>query len=95
MRAELLDAWERAWSLLFGVIDALTSQDLDRTITIRQQPLTVRQALLRSLDHAAGHVGQVVYVARLVHRGEWNWLSIAPGESRAYNRRLAGETPSA
>jgi uncharacterized damage-inducible protein DinB len=86
-RAELLECWERAWSVLFATIDSLDSADLDRTITIRTQPFTVRAALLRGLDHSAGHVGQVVYIARLAHRGPWRWLTIAPGDSRDYNRR--------
>lgn len=87
-RQELMARWERAWAMLFATLDALSDSDLDRTVMIRSQSVPVRAALVRSLDHIAGHVGQVAYVARFVHGGAWQWLSIPPGQSKAFNERL-------
>jgi uncharacterized damage-inducible protein DinB len=78
-RAELMARFDLAFQTLMTAVASLTDADLDKTITIRGQPLNVREALLRSVDHLAGHVGQIVYLGRLVHVGDWNWLSMAPG----------------
>ena len=44
----------------------------------------------RSLAHAAYHVGQVVYLAKLWAGDRFNSLSIPIGQSAAFNARLAG-----
>ncbi|HVT26527.1 MAG TPA: DUF1572 family protein, partial [Lacipirellulaceae bacterium] len=40
------------------------------------------------------HVGQIMLIARLVHQGDWNWLTIKPGGSRQHNQQTWG-TPAA
>src|SRR4029453_10087180 len=54
-REELLGAWERSWAVLFGLLAPLTDDDLLRTVTIRKEPLSVHDALHRSLAHAPDH----------------------------------------
>ena len=89
-RAELLEKWQRGWTPLFDAVSALTDADLPGTVIIRTQPLRIDQALHRSLAHAAYHVGQVVYLARLWVGDRWDSLSIPIGQSAAFNARLAG-----
>jgi len=80
-RASLLDAWERGWAALFATVDGLSDADLDRTVTIRGEGLTARQALIRGLTHAAYHTGQLAYLARLL-APESPWQTIPPGQSQ-------------
>ena len=94
-RSELVAKWNRGWEVMLNTLSALSDSDLDRTVTIRRQPLTVHEALHRSLAHAAYHVGQIVYVAKSIRGGEWKYLSIPPGQSDAYNQAPAYERPSA
>jgi uncharacterized damage-inducible protein DinB len=94
-RAELTEKWERGWQVLMATCDALSDADLARTVTIRQQPLTVNEALLRSLAHVSYHVGQIVYAAKVARDGDWQYLSIPPGGSAAYNNDPKYEKPSA
>jgi hypothetical protein len=82
-RAALLAAWERGWQALFATLGRLQASDLDRTVTIRGEAHTVLQAILRGATHAAYHVGQILYIARLV-RPDRPWLTIAPGGSRQH-----------
>jgi hypothetical protein len=79
-RTALLDAWERGWQALFATLGQLRDSDMERIVTIRGEPHTVRQALLRACTHAAYHVGQILYVARMLRPGSI-WLTIAPGTS--------------
>jgi uncharacterized damage-inducible protein DinB len=82
-RPNLLAAWERGWEVLFATLAGLSDADLDRSVTIRGESQTVRQALLRGMSHVAYHTGQVLYLVRL-WRPESPWLTIAPGQSRGF-----------
>ncbi len=46
-RASLLEAWERGWAALFATVEGMQDTDLDRSVTIRGEAMTARQALLR------------------------------------------------
>jgi len=83
--AEVTGKWARGWRVLFGALAELTDDDLDAPITIRGVPFRVDEALLRSLAHLAYHVGQIVLLARSFRGEDWEYLSIPPGESEAYN----------
>ena len=91
LRDELLAKWEQGWEVLLGSLAEVTDRQLAGTITIRGQELGIGEALLRSLAHTAYHVGQIVYVAKLLRGSEWVYLSIPPGGSDAYNQNPKGE----
>ena len=84
-RVALMEAWDRGWTLLFGVMDEAAEVGLDHAITIRGEPFTVRQAILRQMTHAAYHVGQIVQLAHRWRGTEWSYLSIPPGRSQEFN----------
>jgi hypothetical protein len=90
-RAALLQAWERGWQTLFDALGQLGETDLTRTVLIRGEPHTVLQATLRSLTHAAYHVGQLLYVARWVHP-DAPWQTVPPGGSRGLRGAYFGTT---
>jgi uncharacterized damage-inducible protein DinB len=82
-RASLLAAWERGWETLFNTLGQLTDTDLAKAITIRGEPHTLQQALIRGFGHAAYHVGQIMYVARLFN-ADAPYQTIAPGKSKEH-----------
>ena len=84
-RAEMDALWSQGWAVLEGTLAELTDADLSRTVTIRQQPLSVHAALCRSLAHVSYHVGQLVLLARMDAPDAWQSLSIPKGGSTAYN----------
>ncbi|MBT1697353.1 DUF1572 family protein [Fulvivirgaceae bacterium PWU4] len=85
-KAELLAAWEKGWNQLFLTIDSLTEADLDRIIYIRNEGQSVMDALQRQLAHYPHHVGQIVYIAKMLKGDDWKWLSIPKGGSQGYNQ---------
>ncbi|HVZ47691.1 MAG TPA: DUF1572 family protein [Gemmatimonadaceae bacterium] len=93
-KPDCLAKWDAGWKVVLDTLATLTDADLATTVYIRRQPLTVRDALLRSLAHASYHVGQIVYVAKSLRAGAWDYLSIAPGQSDAYNRDPKFEKPA-
>jgi hypothetical protein len=65
-----------------SAIDALTVDDLDRTIHIRGEAFLVVEALSRSITHTAYHVGQIVMLAKHLAGPHWATLSIPKGRSK-------------
>ncbi len=94
-REALRAQWIAGWTALYDAIGPLTDADLHRVVTIRGQALTVHDALHRSLAHASYHVGQIVTVAHAHLGTSWDYLSIPPGGSAAYNAAPTRETPEA
>ncbi len=80
-RASLLEAWERGWAALFATVEGMQDTDLERSVTIRGEAMTARQALLRAMSHIAYHTGQILYLVRLLEPGS-TWLTMPPGQSR-------------
>ena len=90
-RANLIAAWERGWSTLFDTLTSLSDADLQKTVRIRGEEHTALQALLRSLAHVAYHTGQIVYLSRLTQKEGWQWITIAPGQSRQFNEAMRAQ----
>lgn len=86
-RDALLAAWQQAWTVVDAALDDVAAAGkgaFARSVTIRQQPLTVHEALLRSVAHVAYHTGQIVLLARSFAGDTWRSLSIARGGSADY-----------
>jgi uncharacterized damage-inducible protein DinB len=94
-RGELLEKWNAGWKVLLDTLSGLTDDDLKKTVTIRQQPLIVHEALHRSLSHTVYHVGQIVYIAKELRGAAWSSLSIPRGQSATYNQAPKYETAAA
>jgi hypothetical protein len=80
-RPQVMQWWEDGWSTALGAIEALTPEDLTRTIHIRGEAFLVVEALNRSITHTSYHVGQIVYLARHFAGPAWKPLTIPKGES--------------
>ncbi len=85
-KSELLQLWDDGWVVLLITLDELSDDDLDKMVTIREKELTVADALHRSLAHVSYHVGQIVYIARMIVGNEWKSLSIPLSGSNTYNQ---------
>jgi len=91
--AEVLAKWKEGWDVLFATLEILGDDDLARTVTIRGVGCSVLDALQRSVTHTSFHVGQIVYQAKALRGAGWEWLTIPPGGSDAYNRDPRFEKP--
>jgi uncharacterized damage-inducible protein DinB len=83
-REALLEKWNTGWDVLLHALDPLTDEQIHSTVTIRQQPLTVHEALSRSLAHLSYHVGQIVYIAKAQRGENFTSLSIPRGASDTF-----------
>ena len=92
-RSEFIDKWNEGWDVLLSTLGSLSDDDLMRSVVIRGQSLPVHEALNRSVTHTSYHVGQIVYIAHAIVGKNWKYLSIAPGQSAAYNTNPVLEKP--
>jgi hypothetical protein len=85
-RSAVLKMWDEGWAVANSSLDALTPDDLGRTVTIRGEAFLVIEALNRSVTHTAYHVGQIVYLARHLAAPNWTSLSIPKGKSSEFSK---------
>lgn len=84
-RAQLMAVWQQGWDCLFAAIDSMREDELDALLYIRNQGHTYMEALNRQLAHYPYHVGQIVFIAKMVADEEWKSLSIPRNQSDSYN----------
>ncbi|MDP9078227.1 MAG: DUF1572 domain-containing protein [Bacteroidota bacterium] len=84
-KEELIALWNKGWQCMYNAIDPLTDDDLLYTIYIRNEPHTVIEAINRQLAHVPYHIGQIVFIAKMVSGENWNSLTIPKGQSNAFN----------
>lgn len=86
-KSEMLEKWEEGWKCVFDAIASITVDNFDTIIYIRNQGHTILEALNRQLAHYAYHIGQIVYIGKMIQSKDWNSLSIPKGESINYNQK--------
>lgn len=87
-KEQLISLWEEGWKCFLGVLEALSSADLEKTIYIRSEPLSVVDAINRQLAHYPYHVGQIIYAAKIIKNKNWQNLSIPKGRSAEFKNEL-------
>jgi len=87
-KSEVIERWNEGWACTFNAINNLEPGDLTKTIYIRSEPLQVYDALLRQLAHYPYHVGQIVFIGKMIKDNNWQSLSIPKGSSKQYNQKL-------
>ncbi|MBV8051510.1 MAG: DUF1572 family protein [Acidobacteriaceae bacterium] len=85
-RVQVMQWWENGWQCVFSAISPLKPADLTRTVFIAGREHTVMQAITRQLLHYAGHVNQIVMLAKHFRGSEWKSLSIPKGKSETFAR---------
>jgi hypothetical protein len=85
-KSEMTEMWSRGWDCLFEALNSIKEKDLEKIIYIRNQGHTVLEAINRQLAHYSLHIGQILYIGKMLRGEEWQSLSIAKGGSEAFNK---------
>ena len=85
-RQQLIDLWNKGWSCFLDALTSLKETDLLKTIYIRDESLSAIDAINRQLAHYPYHIGQIVYIGRLIKNNDWKSLSIPKKASQQYNQ---------
>lgn len=87
-KQQLTGLWQKGWDCCLGALNALTEDDLLKTIFIRSEGLQAIDAINRQLAHYPYHVGQIIYLAKIIRNENWQNLSIAKGHSEQFNHQM-------
>jgi hypothetical protein len=90
-KADIIALWEKGWQCMLQTFDSLQEADLGKTIYIRSEPLIVIDAINRQLAHIPSHVGQILYIGKMLMKDKWESLSIPKGGSEDFNKQMAGK----
>lgn len=82
---ELLTLWGEGWACLFESLDQLNKDNFDTVIYIRNKGHNVIEAVQRQMMHYAYHVGQIVFLAKILANDQWTSLSIPKNKSQSFN----------
>lgn len=93
-KQHLLELWEKGWACFFTAVTSLKKKDLKKKIYIRQEPLTVIDAINRQLAHYPYHVGQIIHIAKTIKGKKWSNLSISENQSDKYNNSSETRDPA-
>lgn len=86
-REEFDQKWKEGWNTFLGALKSLNEEDLNKTVYIRNEGHTVIDAIHRQLAHYASHIGQIIYLGKIIKGSEWESLSIPKGKSKEYNQK--------
>jgi Protein of unknown function (DUF1572) len=84
----LITLWNEGWERLFKTINSLNPEDLTKTIPIRNEVMPAYDALLRAQAHLAYHIGQIVYLGKMMKDADWKTLSIPKRKSNEANEKM-------
>ena len=80
-KAEMMEIWTKGWQVLLKALNQITEENWNDTIFIRGEKYTVLDAVLRQLAHYPYHIGQIIYIGKMVKDADWKTLSIAKNQS--------------
>ncbi len=83
-KEEVLNLWEEGWSCLFSALNNIEPANYQQLIYIRSKGHTILEAVQRQLTHYSYHVGQIVYLGKMIQGQHWESLSIAKGDSKKF-----------
>ena len=86
-REEMIQKWNEGWDCLFTALDPINDSNFHNIVYIRNMGHTIAEAINRQMAHYAYHVGQIVYIGRMIKGSDWESLSIPKGKSQAYNEK--------
>ena len=90
-KKEVLDLWEKGWDCLFDALNSIDESNFGTLIKIRNQDHTIPEAVNRQLAHYASHIGQIVFMGKMMKKGDWISPTIPKGQSKAFNQKMFGE----
>jgi hypothetical protein len=79
---ELMSYWDKGWKYLFNTLSKILNDDLENIVFINNEGHPAREAINRQLTHYSYHVGQIVFIAKMLKNTDWKTLSLARKRSQ-------------
>lgn len=86
-KEELIVKWNEGWECLFTALNSINESNFDSDIYIRNQRHSIIEAINRQMMHYAFHIGQIVYIGKMIKSSDWISLSVPKGKSDEFNNQ--------
>ncbi|MCO7185766.1 DUF1572 domain-containing protein [Tenacibaculum sp. XPcli2-G] len=93
-KEEMIAYWEKGWDCFLNTINSLEETDLEKIIYIRNQGHTVTEAINRQICHYPYHIGQIVFLGKMLQNEKWVSLSIPKNASKNFNQQKFSQEKS-
>jgi hypothetical protein len=90
-REELLNIWNKGWTCLMDALNSINEDNWYKIIYIRNEPHSVIDAINRQLAHYPYHVGQIVFIGKMLTNNNWASISIPRGKTQEFNAKKFAE----
>ena len=87
-KTDVIELWENGWRVFLDALSEINEENLESTIYIRGEAHSVLDAVNRQLAHYPYHIGQMVYIAKMLKNNDWKTLSIARNTSEDFNQKM-------
>lgn len=84
----IIEIWQKGWECCLFALQSLKPEDLSKIIYIRGEEHSAMDAIIRQLAHYPYHIGQMVYIGKLILNQDWQNLSIPRGNSENFNQEM-------
>ena len=81
-KVEIIDLWEKSWSVLFDALKSIDNEEWNKTILVNSEKLSLFDAVVRQLTHYSYHIGQLIYIAKMQKNAQWKTLYIEKDQSK-------------
>jgi len=93
-KQQLMKIWEDGWKCFLDALEGLKENDLVKNVMIRNEPLSVIDAIIRQVAHYTYHIGQIIYIGKILRDKDWKSLSIPRNHSAQYNKSDSIKDPA-
>jgi hypothetical protein len=93
-KQQIIELWDKGWDCFISALQSLKADDLLKTVYIRKESLSVIDAINRQLAHYPHHIGQILYIGKIIKNENWKNLSVPKGESQTYYITEAVKDPA-
>ena len=75
-RQTIISKWNEGWDCLFKALNSINQENINSIIYIRAQKHTLTEAINRQLAHYPYHIGQMIFIGKMIQNNFWTSLSI-------------------
>lgn len=75
-KEQIMELWQLGWDTFLTALKDIDEEHLLKTVTIRNEPHSVIEAIERQMYHYSYHVGQIIYIAKNLKSNDWKTLTI-------------------
>ena len=83
-----MEVWEKGWKCLFDTLESLSQDDIGKIVKIRNEEHSVMEAINRQVAHYSYHIGQIVFLAKMMKSEDWKSLTIPKKGSKEFNEKM-------